>query len=673
MRYDAAAATDARSRMTRPRFITIALPLAAVAVVATAPSSSDWDIYQTIGRRLVVLDCHDVHCYRVLVAPILEHLPGPSLLKWKTYAVLASAAAAIATGQLCVALGLSTRAAALATWIAAFGFGPLQAILDPYTSDPLMYLLAPLLLMQLLRGRIARAGVMGSIGVLAKEFAAAPLWIFAAWAALGRRWRLAARAALAAAAATLVWLALQAALQALFNDSYGSNPSANLLGGGWLVVWLRTLGPLRAIGSLFLTFGPLFIAFAAGLRLADRSLRLLVVSALPALAAFGYVQQPDRALWNFAFIVIPIAVPVVARLRDSWCGAFVVAFAAANLRLGEHAPEWFVWVRAAAMLCAIGIVVAALFASPREATVDRPSAIAAADPPASRRLAALLAVEIAVFAAVVLLLADRRMHQRDPGFGVNQWGYRDEARAEKEPVEMRVAVVGGSAAYEAGVAVKYTFAGRLLFELRDAGAPRRQAWSVVNLAEPQAGADAYVPIVREYAFLQPDMVCVFDGYDALAGLPPHARERSRAFRAFGYLPILPARILGGPGWMSDPDRGLMPLLRDGPGDPADLSCAGAASAYCSAMRDTVRFALSRTRAVIVVSPPSPSRRHAEQQRSLAAALASEFGSERRFAYVDGSSAVDLSNRTLSIDGVHRTDAANHELAARAAAALMARR
>src|SRR6185503_1758925 len=99
-------------RMTRPavRFTAIVLLLGAIAIVAETPPSGDRNLYQTIGRQLVVLDCHDVHCFRILVAPILEHLPGPSLLKWKIYAVLASAASAIALGQLCLVLGLSARA-----------------------------------------------------------------------------------------------------------------------------------------------------------------------------------------------------------------------------------------------------------------------------------------------------------------------------------------------------------------------------------------------------------------------------------------------------------------------------------------------------------------------------------------------------------------------------------
>ena len=97
--------------MTRAvgRFVAIAAVLGAIAAIAGTPAAGDRDVYQKIGRQLFVLDCHDIHCYRLLPAPIIEHLPGPSLVKWRAYAVLTNAAAAIALGRLCLVLGLSSR------------------------------------------------------------------------------------------------------------------------------------------------------------------------------------------------------------------------------------------------------------------------------------------------------------------------------------------------------------------------------------------------------------------------------------------------------------------------------------------------------------------------------------------------------------------------------------
>jgi hypothetical protein len=275
---------------------------------------------------------------------------------------------------LCLVLGLSARAANFATWVAAFGFGPLQAIFDPYTSDPLIYWLAPVMMARLLRGRLAAATAIGSVGVLAKEFAAVPLWMFALMAGLRRRWDMAVRAALAALAATLVWLTLQTVLMTLFNYSYGTNPSVNLLGGGYFAVWLSALGWPRAAAGLFLGFGALFVLLAAGLRRASGTLRLLAWSAVPPAIAFTYVQQPDRALWNFHFVVVPIAVLVLEALPDRACWAFVVSFAIANLRLGEHQPPIVFWIRVVMLGVSVAIALAAARAASRLPPHDDPLA-----------------------------------------------------------------------------------------------------------------------------------------------------------------------------------------------------------------------------------------------------------------------------------------------------------
>lgn len=357
----------AHYRMTRPavRFIAIALLLGVVAIVAGAPPSGDRNLYQTIGRHIVVFDCHDVHCFRILVAPVLEYLPGPSLLKWKTYAVVTNAAAAIALGQFCLVLGLSPRAAGFATWISAFGFGPLQSIFDPYTSDPVMYLIGPLMMSDLLRDRLTRPGTIGSVGVLAKEFAAVPLWMFALMSTLRRRWNMAARAALGALTATLVWLTVQTVFMTLYNYSYGGNPSVNLLGGGYLAVWVSAVGWPRAAAYLFLAFGPLFVLLVAGLIRADRPLRLLAWSSLPPALAFAYVQQPDRSLWNFHFVVIPIAMLVLQELPDRLCWLFVIAFGVANLRLGDNQPAILSWIRLAMLAVSIALALVATAAAGR--------------------------------------------------------------------------------------------------------------------------------------------------------------------------------------------------------------------------------------------------------------------------------------------------------------------
>jgi hypothetical protein len=274
-----------------------------------------------------------------------------------------------------------------------------------------------------------------------------------------------------------------------------------------------------------------------------------------------------------------------------------------------------------------------------------------------RWLVVLLMVEALGFGLLSCALVDRDLHQRDPIYGLNQWGYRGEARGMKLPGEFRVAVVGGSSAFEVGMDYGSTAAGQIYIELRAAGAPRRQEYSVVNLSEPRAGVRDYVDALQDYSYLRPDLVCVYDGYDTLAGQPPHGRRQSAIFRAFGYLPVLPARLVGTAPWLSDGDGGVAPVLaaEDGP----DVSCSGASQSYCDGMAETVREGLARGYAMMVVSPPSVSARHAALQRSLAALLERRFGSVDRFMYLDLGSVMDMSDRENSRDGIHRTDVGNH--------------
>ena len=278
-----------------------------------------------------------------------------------------------------------------------------------------------------------------------------------------------------------------------------------------------------------------------------------------------------------------------------------------------------------------------------------------------RSIALLAALEAVVLALLVFALADRRANQRDPVYGVNQWGYRDEARGHKEPGEIRVVIVGGSAAFEAGTVFSDTLASQLLFELQRAGSPAKQEYSVVNVSEPRVSADSYAQALRHYAFLDPDVICVYDGYDVLGGVPPHSRQRSSLFQAAGYLPILPARVFGVSPWMSDPDGGVADALQEGGAADVDVSCAGASRAYCAAMADTVRVALDEPRPIVVVSPPAVSARHLAQQQSLGASLGDAFGRDPRFRYLDLTAATNLKDHTKSPDGVRRTVLGTHEV------------
>lgn len=647
----------------------ILLVLSVVAAIAPAPAESNRDFYEHSGRQVLMPDCLGGDCFRPLIPVALERLPGSSLVKWKAYAVIANAIGALAVGRFCLLLGLSATAALSATWLSALGAGALYSLFDCYTSDPLMYLLGPVMAIWLWRGKYIRAGLLGVLGVFAKEFAAAPLWIFTVFAALERRWNAAVRLLFTAGAVTLVWLATHAAFMVLQNYAYGATASADLLHGGFLATWLRSVRLTGAVTYLFTSFGALYLLWPVGLVRGGRDIRLLAVAAVPALVAFVYVEQPERALWNFHFIIVPLAALVLQELPDRMIVLFVTCFGVANLRFGAQLP-----IRGAARVALLLSLAIATVAAVR--ALLRKQAEGGAEPPAAidvptwpMRAWAVAAGQGVVVVLLVTALFDVRAHRRGNGtFGVNQWGYRGALRTVPHP-GVRLAVVGGSAAFAARTAWADTVPAQLVSDIN-----ARQGWtkpggpfaSVANLAEPGAGAASYVATLRDFAYLHPDIVCVYDGYDSVSAAGELGRHRSIVFRLTGYLPRSPATLLRGPDSVPDAEPVPAPFLRDGSEPGADLSCDAASAAYCAAMVDTVRLGLQHGTAVVVATPPYVSARHQAQQRSLAEALAREFGRDARFRYVDLGRAIDVRDRSQSEDGVHPTPAGARAIATRMA-------
>jgi len=201
-----------------------------------------------------------------------------------------------------------------------------------------MYVLGPVITAEALAGRVGIAATIGAVGVMAKEFAGAPLYIVAGYQAVERRWTLALRALAAANIPFFVWLALTLTLMLRFNYSYSGSASTDLAGGGNLVGWVSRQSVRGIASAMFIEFGAFWLLMPVGFFLAPPALRLLFIVSLPVAALFGYVQQPDRALWNFHYLIVPIGATVLdaapAALGLATLGAFVVA----NLRVGAQLP-----------------------------------------------------------------------------------------------------------------------------------------------------------------------------------------------------------------------------------------------------------------------------------------------------------------------------------------------
>jgi hypothetical protein len=317
-------------------FLLIAAILGVVAALAPVPPFTDRLVFEAVGRHPFTRGCADLNCFRVVVPWITAQIPFDSMTRMKLFAVVCQAAAAVAVGRLSPLLGLSPRSARLAMWLSALGAGSFASLANPYSADPLIFLLSPVVLLLLLRDQIGLAAVVSGFGIFAKEFAAVPLWLFTAYAWMASRRDVRARSLGAAMAVTAAWLALQIVLIVFLQFSYGGNPSSRLFAGGYARVWLHELGMRKAAVALFTTFGPLYLLMPSALATCARPLRLLAVAAVPAALAFAYVETPERALWNFFFLAIPLAALTLERLPEFWAWAFVVTFALANLRIGAQ-------------------------------------------------------------------------------------------------------------------------------------------------------------------------------------------------------------------------------------------------------------------------------------------------------------------------------------------------
>jgi hypothetical protein len=314
--------------------------VAALALIAwLAPRFPFNSPYEATANRTIIPGCGEVQCFRVLVPWVLGLIPAPSVLKWKAFAVLFDVAAAFAVFDLSLSFGLSRRAATTALSLTVFGFGSMFALWDPFNADPLMFYLGPAVTKWLLEERFARAAVVTCVTVLAKEFIVMAVAMFAVWAAWTRRWRAMRLSVLSAAGAFLIWAGFQILLMRLFDYSYsgvGTAPATHLLSGSFLALWVARMPRFAALSALINEFGPVYLLIPFGWFSAPRTLRQLATAAVPFAALLAYVEQPDRALWNFHFLVFPLAAIVLDDVAGIARWSFVALYALANVRTGAQ-------------------------------------------------------------------------------------------------------------------------------------------------------------------------------------------------------------------------------------------------------------------------------------------------------------------------------------------------
>jgi lysophospholipase L1-like esterase len=343
-------------------------------------------------------------------------------------------------------------------------------------------------------------------------------------------------------------------------------------------------------------------------------------------------------------------------------------------------------------------------------TSSTPSALA----PRRRRAAfAAAAIALAVLVPVATLLAvDVYLHRKySRSAGYNVWGYRGPIAGAKASKEYRVVMLGGSTAYGYGVNAGEAIPAVLERDL--AGRSPRPV-RVINLAYNNEGAYSFVYTLRDYAYLDYDLVILYEGYNDMT-MPARPnlsvfRHESPVFRLTGYLPIFPivfkekaaAMLHGGdagalyrdsdktvfrPGLAarvaagalqataeagSAAERGLGHVATEPARairDSGRTGCSEDWRHYCEPMRMAIEHALDRGKQVIVVTQPylwledKSHERHVDQQTELAGMMTRLFASNPRVQYVNFGRLVDTRDTALSFDGMHLTPDGNRRVAA----------
>ena len=142
-------------------------------------------------------------------------------------------------------------------------------------------------------------------------------------------------------------------------------------------------------------------------------------------------------------------------------------------------------------------------------------------------------------AMLLLLIADLFVHYRaERSAGLNRWGYRGPVASSKK--QRRAA--RRHAGRQHGVRLR-----RAVGSI-DSGAAREQLnasrpFSVVNLGFNNEGAYSFVPTLRDFEYLDYDIVVLYEGYNDMPGDEgPNTsvfRHNSAVYRLTGYFPILP--------------------------------------------------------------------------------------------------------------------------------------
>jgi lysophospholipase L1-like esterase len=312
-----------------------------------------------------------------------------------------------------------------------------------------------------------------------------------------------------------------------------------------------------------------------------------------------------------------------------------------------------------------------------------------------------------------LLAFDVYLHHRvQYDAGVNVWGYRGPTVGRKKAGEVRVVAIGGSTAFGYGLPwnESWPYYEEQRLNQRLGGKP---AVRVINLGVPTDSARTFTTTLKDYEFLDYDIVCFYEGYNDLGQdnhefksvtIPevPHYiawRYQSPVFRWTGYFPIFPlvlkekamamlykgdlntayahdivfrpglatrttARTLEAAsaiGVAVERRFGKLSNVAAPLNDATDANC-GSWAQYCGAVADAVEHTIAKHKIAVVITQPFLSDLHINQQTALAAMMERRFGADPRVRYVNLGRAIDMRDTALVYDRVHLVARGNQIIA-----------
>jgi len=213
--------------------------------------------------------------------------------------------------------------------------------------------------------------------------------------------------------------------------------------------------------------------------------------------------------------------------------------------------------------------------------------------------------------------------------------------------------------------------------------------NVLNLGFNNEGAYSFKFTLKDYAYLEPDLVVLYSGYNDVKNIENKIifRHRSPVFLWTGFLPLLPSltidkltvwkRELSGSDERTifePPDvktikngdelrKQVGSLTQEGTTTDATTATCAEWRFYCEQISETVSVALNEGKRVLVVTEPYISNEHVAQQAAIANMLSVRFAGNPNVQYLNLGTAVDLRDTSLCWDGMHLTQEGNRRIAA----------